>query len=832
MPLPRPGRLATAVGAGLLVASVLRRARRRPSPAPAVPANLTAPGPGLAPTPVGAPPPAEKVDPGVGPAPSTPPADPPERPALDAGFRADIEGLRGIAILLVLAFHSGLAVPGGFIGVDVFFVISGFLITGMLLREIERTGTISLRAFFGRRVRRLLPAAVVVLVATLPIAFLVVAPLDRIEAMTDGAAAIASLANVRFAVVGGDYFTAVTGPSPFLHFWSLSVEEQFYLFWPLLLLLVAAGRRPRLVAGIVLAAILAASLAASVLATETSATWAFYSLPCRAWQFAAGGLLTVVAPLVGRLPGPLLSGAGWVAVGALAGASVLLDSGVPYPGVVAAIPTTAAVALIASGERRLGPGLLLERAPIRFLGRTSYSLYLWHWPILVLPAIAVGEALAPTVVVPLLGVAIVVGWLSWAHVERRFYRPSPGPRPARWRPLAAAGVTIALVAALAGGLGAVAASELGPIDVADTQDAAAAGDLGPVALADTGSIRAGAPEDPPGPSTAPEHPGTSDRPTAPPLPSRIGEAPAATPEPTAAASPPPSSAPSPDWTLDIPEVEPRDEDALPKNVEPSLRAARSDIERLFADGCITQASGVRPASCVYGARDGSPTIALVGDSHASHWFPAFNVLANRYGWRLLPFVKVSCPFVDMPVYNLLLERAYPECATWRGRVIDELNEIQPDLVVVASGYRAIIAARDRDSTPARQGAAMARAVAALRSPVAILIDTPRAEYDIPGCLSRHRSDVGACAIPRSQAFPAQYGVREVMAAQQTGAHLLDLVGAVCPSTPCPVVRDGMILYRDRHHLTATFARSLADELDAVLSPLLRPPESVDLGPRS
>jgi peptidoglycan/LPS O-acetylase OafA/YrhL len=203
--------------------------------------------------------------PGAGPAdvvlPGVPPAGP--EPAATAalpdahgdGFRPDVEGLRGVAILLVLLFHTGLPVAGGFVGVDVFFVISGFLITGLLLRERERSGRVSFTRFYARRVRRLLPAAAVVLMVTLPIAYLVVAPLDRSGVMLDGAASALSVGNIRFALTTGDYFSSMTTPSPFLHFWSLGVEEQFYLVWPALLLL-ASWRRPRVGAAVALGAML------------------------------------------------------------------------------------------------------------------------------------------------------------------------------------------------------------------------------------------------------------------------------------------------------------------------------------------------------------------------------------------------------------------------------------------------------------------------------------------------------------------------------------------------------------------------------------------------
>ena len=178
------------------------------------------------------------------------------QPDSGASFRPDVEGLRGVAILLVLLFHAALPIPGGFVGVDVFLVISGFLITGLLLRERETTGRIGLIAFYGRRIRRLLPAAAVVIAVVMPLAFVALPPLDRPSAMTDGGAAVLCVSNIRSAMGAGDYFAAVATPSPFLHFWSLSLEEQFYLVWPVLLLTAARCRRARLAVGITLLVLL------------------------------------------------------------------------------------------------------------------------------------------------------------------------------------------------------------------------------------------------------------------------------------------------------------------------------------------------------------------------------------------------------------------------------------------------------------------------------------------------------------------------------------------------------------------------------------------------
>src|SRR6188474_3019288 len=199
----------------------------------------------------------------------------------DPGYRPDLEGLRGVAILLVLLCHA--RIPGaeaGFVGVDVFFVLSGFLITGLLANERERTGGIGLGSFYARRARRILPAAVLVLAATLLVARFVVSPLDLRRIADDGLAASLSLANMRYAVDATDYFAAVDA-SPVLHFWSLAVEEQFYLLWPILLLTVARIGRPRPAMSALTTAVLVSSFVVCGALTETASAWAYYSLPTR-----------------------------------------------------------------------------------------------------------------------------------------------------------------------------------------------------------------------------------------------------------------------------------------------------------------------------------------------------------------------------------------------------------------------------------------------------------------------------------------------------------------------------------------------------------------------
>ena len=728
-------------------------------------------------------------------------------------FRPEIEGLRGIAILLVVAFHSGLVgLPGGFIGVDVFFVLSGFLITGSLFRERSRSGTIKFRDFYARRVRHLLPAALVVVMITLVASYVMLAPLDRSSVALDAASVGLLASNIRFALAEGDYFASQASPSPFLHFWALAVEAQFYLVWPVILLVACLGRRLRLKMMLALGAVVFASLALSVVVTEDAANWAFYSLPTRAWQFALGGIVAVGVEALGRIPRPILAVAGWCGLAVLLAAAVVLDGTVPYPGALALIPTLAALAMIAAGMTRGGPGRLLTTRPLRFLGRISYSLYLWHWPILVLPVIAFEEQVPPAVTAGLVALAVGVAWSSWRYVEQPF-QPGHGPLArSSGRTVVAAGLAVALVVALSGGLAIGADVAAGPsLDDTATLESQDWADVDPGGGTFEPTPDARPDPDAPGgdltPPTEAPSPGSTepaglDDESPIPVPSAWP-----TPSGTAAGRPQPTKAPR----LSI---------RLPSDVRPPLRAARLDEDRLRGDGCLAFERVTEPRRCVYGDPKGAVTIALVGDSHAAHWFPALNRLAKRHDWRLLTYVKVACPFVDMRVRNLILKREYTECAAWRKATIKALQAERPDLTIVSMSRFAIHPVLDADSTLAAKGDALARALERVPGRPAVLVDTPDAGRDIPACLSRHSDDVRKCAIPRATALAGHLGRIELRATKATGDRLIDLTDRVCRGYPCPVVVDGMIVFRDARHLTATYAASLAPDLDRAIASAL------------
>jgi len=293
-------------------------------------------------------------------------------------------------------------------------------------------------------------------------------------------------------------------------------------------------------------------------------------------------------------------------------------------------------------------------------------------------------------------------------------------------------------------------------------------------------------------------------------------------EPSPAAEP--DETPSATATVGVtpqPTAAPKVSNVLPSGVKPPLAQARRDMERPWRDGCLVFEAGTTPPKCVYGDPKGDYRVALVGDSHASALFPAVDAVARHLGWRLETYLKVDCPFIDMSVRSISLKRAYGECTDWRQAVAARLAASPPDLVIVTNS-RWIHPVLARDESVMRQGAALARMISRLPGLVVVIADTPAADRDIPACLSAHTKDIRACAVPRSTAFSGSMVKRERLGVRGSGAKLVDLTVAVCSADPCPAVVRGMIVLRDSHHLTATFARSLAPALNRALAAILHP----------
>ena len=354
------------------------------------------------------------------------------------GYRGDIEGLRAVAILLVIAAHAGVPwLPGGFVGVDVFFVLSGFLITGLLTREVATTGKLGFANFYARRLRRLLPALVTMLVVTCLFAIAILAPGDQGRQATAAATASIWLSNMHFAFAKLDYFSPGAGTNLFLHTWSLGVEEQFYLIWPALVLWTFAakhghGTKPdRLKLSMLVVGI--ASLLTCLMLTRSAPQMAFYLMPLRAWQFAAGALIWLYFGGRTGSATPASTGiiarrwTGWSGLALILLSGVWFDANVAYPGWRALLPTAGAAAILAASGHDLNGGVsrLLSLRPMQAIGRVSYAWYLWHWPVLLLGAALIAHDTG-LYRVGLVALSLLLAVLSYAWVE------SPIRHQSRW----------------------------------------------------------------------------------------------------------------------------------------------------------------------------------------------------------------------------------------------------------------------------------------------------------------------------------------------------------------------------------------------------------------
>ena len=339
-----------------------------------------------------------------------------------------IDGLRAVAVVLVLLYHAGFGfVPGGYVGVDVFFVISGFLITGLLLTELENSGRIDFIRFYARRARRILPIASLVLVATAIASWLILSPLRWESTAKDIAAAAGWSANMRFAHLQTDYLTAGDAPSVLLHYWSLGVEEQYYVLWPVLMFVVyeltwRLGLSVRRTYAFLASVVIAVSLPLAVHWVSYRQPDAFFQLPTRAWELAAGGLLACAHPMIARAPRWVRDGFGFAGLPAIGASTVFFDDNTLWPGAATAVPVLGAIgAICAAGAS----AKLLAFRPMRAVGRWSFSLYLWHWPILMLVPVAVGAELTTTQLGLLLAVTTALAAFTYRFVETPFRFSDP-----------------------------------------------------------------------------------------------------------------------------------------------------------------------------------------------------------------------------------------------------------------------------------------------------------------------------------------------------------------------------------------------------------------------
>jgi peptidoglycan/LPS O-acetylase OafA/YrhL len=371
-------------------------------------------------------------------------------PGRQRHFRPDIEGLRGLAVAVVVLYHAGIGgFSGGYVGVDVFYVISGFVITGLLLRQVGRYGRPRFIEFYARRARRILPAAGLVVIVTLVLSYAALGFIRGNEISDDARWVAVFLGNYHFAAEGTNYFQSQLPPSPLQNYWSLSIEEQFYVFYPLAItgLVLVFRRLPITVKLLGLtSAVFVVSFAWSVHYTTADPTGAYFSLWTRAWELALGGLLAAGAQWFCRLGAPLRSMLGWAGLGAIVAGVVWFSASTLYPGWIAVLPVGGAglVILAGLGTTRFGPEVVLSSRPFRWVGKLSFSIYLWHWPIL---AIATQDSSHPLPLAHRLGLVA----LSVVAAALTFYLLENPVRNSRWlarHPRACVAMGLAIIAVM------------------------------------------------------------------------------------------------------------------------------------------------------------------------------------------------------------------------------------------------------------------------------------------------------------------------------------------------------------------------------------------------
>jgi peptidoglycan/LPS O-acetylase OafA/YrhL len=710
-------------------------------------------------------------------------------------FRPDLEGLRGIAVLLVVVYHAfATLIPGGYVGVDVFYVLSGYFITSQLWRTISaKSGRISFSDFYARRARRLIPTASVVIIATVAAAYFFIPPLSQVALGWDAVASAFNVSNLRYASEATDYLASTDAPSPLLHFWSLAIEEQFYLVWPLVLWFAVRswGRtwktsRAMIGARIALAAVFAASLAFSIALTGTNQPVAFFSLPTRAWELAAGGLVALTITYFGK-PGRVLR-AILVAAGIIGlGYSVSQFSAVTaFPGFAALAPVLGTVAFIYAGNGQTAPLTPLNNRPLRALGRWSYSLYLWHWPLLLIPALATGvgiDALAWTERVGLLVAALVLSAATYRLVESPL-RTAKALVASRWLSLGVAGLFI-LTSATAGfalTLRPVGNSEAGPVVVHELP-----ADQG--APANTEPTQTATPTETP--TTAPGA-SSSVKPATP----KVTHAPKAT-DPFATAL-----------------LKGLTKQPVPSNLTPSLSSAKGTFSAIYKDKCHVEVADTAFNNCVYGSASSAYEVWLVGDSHAAQWFPAVLQIAERHKLRLVVHTRSACPIVDVPLSEpTSASTPYVNCSMWQDQVMAGLTAAKPDMIITSATVALISSRMDSFTRRLSQ-------MKTLSTELLVLGDTPRQSHDVPPCVSAHLDDVSACSTPMTAVPYGATRTQMAAAADSVGATFIPTIGWLCTQTGCPVVLDNVLVYRDATHLSVAATQWLRPLLEAKVIPHL------------
>ncbi len=703
------------------------------------------------------------------PAPATvpAPADAPAMGSRKAGFyRHDLDGLRGVAIALVAVFHIWFGRVSG--GVDVFLVLSGFFFGGRLLRNALNPATsLSPGREVVRLVRRLLPALVVVLAASAVLTILV-QPETRWETFADQSlASLGYYQNWELADTASNYLRAGESVSPLQHIWSMSVQGQFYIALLLIVGLLAVGlgkplgKRLRVVFITVLIGLTIASFVYAIIAHQENQSIAYYNSFARAWELLLGALVGALVPYV-RWPMWLRTVVATVALAAILSCGALIDGVAEFPGPWALVPVGATVLMILAAANRQAdpltrdrmplPNRILAIAPLVTLGAMAYSLYLWHWPLLIFWLSFSGHSHATFLDgLGILAVSGLLAYLTMRFVEEPLRYRGPArvtttvrpPWRTRWRrPTIALGSVVALL-----GVALTATSFTWREHV--TVQRASGKELSGLSSRDYPGARA-----------------------------LINQA------------------------------------RVPKlPMRPTVLEAKDDLPESTADGCISDFNNAALINCTYGDKDAVRTIALAGGSHAEHWITALDLLGRMKHFKVVTYLKMGCPLSTETVPLIMGNNAaYPQCHDWVNQTMDKLVADHPDYVFTTSTRPWNI--KPGDVMPASY-IGIWQKFADNNIPVLAMRDTPWLVKDgkpseAADCLADGGSAI-SCGMKRSDVLQDRNPTLDFVA-QFPNLKPLDMTDAVCRADYCRVVEGNVLVYHDSHHFSATYMRTMTNEL--------------------
>ena len=688
--------------------------------------------------------------------------------ARQSGFyRHDLDGLRGVAIALVAVFHVWFGRVSG--GVDVFLALSGFFFGGRLLRTALTPGaSLWPVSEVTRLVRRLLPALVVVLAAAAVLTILI-QPETRWETFADQSlASLGYYQNWELSTTASDYLRAGETVSPLQHIWSMSVQGQFYIAFLALIFGFAflfrrfLGKHMRVVLVVLLSALTIASFVYAIFAHNADQATAYYNSFARAWELLLGALVGALVPYV-RWPMWLRTIVATVALAAILSCGALIDGVNEFPGPWALVPVGATILFILSAANRLAdphtdgrlplPNRVLATKPFIALGAMAYSLYLWHWPLLIFWLAYTGESRVNFLEgAAVLLVSGVLAWLTTKYIEEPLrYRASagaPGATPSvplrtrLRRPTLVLGSIVAL------------------LGVALTATSFTWREHVTVERANGKELEGLPARDYPGARALTEQARVADLP-----------------------------------------------------MRPSVLEARRDLPASTIEGCISDFDNIAVINCTYGDKDATRTIALAGGSHAEHWITALDLLGRQHNFKVVTYLKMGCPLTTEEIPLVMgNNRPYPKCRQWNDRVMPKLLADQPDYVFTTSTRPWNI--RPGDVMPS-QYLGIWETFEEHNIPVLAMRDTPWLvrdgdPYRAADCLAEGGDGI-SCGVERSEVLSDHNPTLDYLA---RFPHLLplDMTDAVCREDHCRVVEGNVLMYHDSHHLSATYMRTMADEL--------------------